>query len=167
MASEEKRELLKAIAPVLKDAGFKKKDATWRRTKDGFIQIFNVQGSQWSKSFYFNLGVYITALGEDKAPLEHDSHIRNRADNLATDRERYGQLLDLENDIPADERYKELAELIESRVIPWLEEFSDHQRIVEWITGEQPHGLPVRHSVYDHYGIPRRTKQNKPLLDKP
>jgi hypothetical protein len=121
MASEEKRELLKAIAPVLKDAGFKKKDATWRRTKDSFIQIFNVQGSQWSKSFYFNLGVYITALGEDKAPLEHDSHIRNRADSLATDRERSGQLLDLENDIPADERYQELAELIDSRVIPWLE----------------------------------------------
>ena len=153
MASEEKRQLLKAIAPKLKAHGFKKKDATWHRVQDGFIQTFNVQGSQWSKSFYLNLGIYISALGDRMTPPEYHCHIRNRVEDVADDLTRYHTLLDLENDLPPDERFPELNELIVFRAIPWLEEFSNDQRIVDWITGEQPHGLPILKEVFDYYSV--------------
>ena len=38
---------------------------------------------------------------------------------------------------------EELNQIIERSAIPWLEEFSDDQRIIDWISGEQPHGLPI------------------------
>jgi hypothetical protein len=167
MASEEKRQLLSAIAPTLKRRGFKKKDATWHRVQGGFIQTFNVQGSQWSKSFYLNLGLYISALGEKTTPPEYHCHIRNRVGDVADDRTRYNQLLDLENGIPADDRFRELNEIIDSRAIPWLEEFSNDQRIIDWISGEQPHGLPVLKSVFQHYGVSQETKQQKSRHSNP
>lgn len=161
MPSDEKRELVTAIAPTLKSHGFKKKDATWHRTDDQFIQTFNVQGSQWSKSFYLNLGIYIKALGDKATPPEYHCHIRNRVGNVAPDLTRYNQLLNLENDLSPEERYSELIEIIESRAIPWLEEFSDDQRITDWITGEQPHGLPILKEVFDHYGLEKPTSRTR------
>ena len=160
MASDEKRELVKAIAPTLKSRGFKKKDATWHRANDKFIQTFNVQGSQWSKSFYFNLGIYIRALGDKITPPEYHCHIRNRVGEVADDRGRYNELLDMENTIPATDRFDELNEIIETRAISWLEEFSDDQRIIDWISGEQPHGLPILKTVFEHYGVGQKKKQN-------
>jgi len=163
MASDEKRDLVKAIAPTLKAHGFKKNDATWHRTSDGFIQTFNVQGSQWSRSFYLNLGIYIVALGEETNPPEYRCHIRNRLGDVAADCTRYNQLLDLETSIPSDERFKELNGIIESKAIPWLEEFSDDRRVIDWISGEQAHGLPILMCVFEYYGVPQKTKkQNNP-----
>lgn len=163
MASDEKRDLVNAIAPTLKLHGFKKKDATWHRTSAGFIQTFNVQGSQWSKSFYLNLGIYIGALGQETNPPEYRCHIRNRVSDVVADRTRYNQLLDFETSIPSNERFKELNEIIESKAIPWLEEFSDDRRLLNWISGEQAHGLPILKSVFDYYGVTQTTrKQNRP-----
>ena len=157
MASEEKRELLRAIAPTLKAHGFKKRSATWHRTCDGFIQTFNVQGSQWSKAFYLNLGIYIRAIGDSVTPPEYDCHIRNRVSELVDDLGRYNQLVDFENDLPADERFRELNEIIEARAIPWLDDFSNDQRIIDWITGEQSHGLPIMKTVFDHFGVEQQS----------
>jgi len=153
MPSDEKRELVKAIAPTLKSHGFKKKDATWHRLQNGFIQTINVQGSQWGKSFYLNLGIYITALGNEIAPPEYHCHIRNRVGNVVENLARYNELLDFENSIPNELRYRELLVIIETKAIPWLVEFSEHKRIVAWITGEQPLGLPILKSVFEYYGI--------------
>ena len=78
----------------------------------GFIQTINVQGSQWSMSFYLNRGIYNSALGDKTTPSEYDCHIRNRVGDVADDLTRYNQLLDLENDFPADDRFRELNEII-------------------------------------------------------
>lgn len=155
MASEEKRLLLQALSPTLKAHGFRKKDSTWRRTRDGFIQIINVQGSQWSRSFYLNLGIYIEAIGAKATPLEFDCHIRNRADNLVEDHRQYQQLLDFEVSISPEVRFRELNEIIEKRVIPWLDEFSTDQRIRDWITDGQEQDLGVVKKVFEYYGMER------------
>ncbi|QJE95011.1 DUF4304 domain-containing protein [Luteolibacter luteus] len=157
MPSDEKRVLLRAIAPVMKAAGFKKKDATWHRVRGGFIQTFNVQGSQWAKSFYLNLGIYITELGDEATPLEYRCHIRIRVGHLADDRARYEELLDMENSIPHDMRFQELNDIIALTAIPWLEELSDCQGIRNWISREQQDGLILK-SVFDHYGATRPKK---------
>ena len=166
MAADEKRDFVKAIAPTLKSQGFKKKDATWHRASDEFIETFNVQGSQWSKSFYLNLGIYIRALGDKTTPPQCRCHIRNRVADLVDDRARYNELLDLENSISAAQRFRELNEIIAGKAIPWLEEFSDDRRIIDWITGGQRHGLPILATVFEHYRVSRKAKQNKPTMDQ-
>ena len=77
-----KRALLAAFAPEFKQAGFKKKAATWRRANEATIEVFNVQCSQWSESYYFNAGIYLRALGSRETPLHHECHIRERIPNL-------------------------------------------------------------------------------------
>jgi len=64
MASEEKKHLESILKPVLKAEGFRKKGGTWWRSLGEFIQVINIQGSQFSKRFYINLGVYIKDIGE-------------------------------------------------------------------------------------------------------
>lgn len=110
-------------------------------------------------SFYLNRGIYNSALGDRTTPSEYDCHIRNCVGDVADDLTRYNQLLDLENDFPADDRFRELNEIIATRAIRWLEEFSNNQRIIEWISGEQPHGIPILKSVFQHYGVPQETKK--------
>ena len=114
------------------------------------------------------MGIYITALGDNKTPPECECHIRSRAVEVADDRARYNKLLDMESSIPAEERFIELNEIIESRAIPWLEDFSDDRKIIAWISGEKSNGLPILKSVFEHYGLPEKTKkQNKPEMATP
>jgi|APSaa5957512622_1039677.scaffolds.fasta_scaffold25808_3 hypothetical protein len=153
MPSEEQKQLVNALKPLLKQHGFRKQGATWHRQVPGYIQVVNVQGSQWSKTFYINLGVYITQLGDKETPPEYDCHIRNRVNDLAQDRRRYIALVDMENDIPPDTRLPELLAVVEQYAIPWLEKYSNLDGIKDWITGEQPHGLPVSKAVFDLLGI--------------
>jgi hypothetical protein len=153
MASSEKQKLVKAIAPVLKLHGFKKKSATWHRQRDGFIQTFNVQGSQWSKSFYLNLGIYVTAIGGLKTPAEYDCHIRNRVGDVVGDLVRYNELLDFENEVEDDQRFDELQDIVEQYAIKWLDKYANSAMIVDWISGGQTHGLPVSKAVFDFYGV--------------
>ncbi|MCA9096658.1 MAG: DUF4304 domain-containing protein, partial [Planctomycetaceae bacterium] len=91
---------MKAIAPTLKLHGFKKKGSTWHRAAGGFIQVFNVQGSQWGKSFYLNLGIYIKALGDKTTPTEYECHIQSRVLRDAEGLARLNTLLNLENALP-------------------------------------------------------------------
>ena len=157
MASPEKEQIVTAIARTLKANGFKKKGATWHRQQGEFIQALNVQGSQWSKSFYLNLGIYLCALGDNKTPTEYRCHIRNRVEDVCDDRSRCNAFLDLENEIPADARFRDLESIIETRAIPWLEEFSNDARIVHCITQEQPHGLAISKKVFRHYNVEEPT----------
>ncbi len=158
MPSPEKRELLQAIAPTLKAAGFKKKDATWHRVRDGIIQTFNVQGSAWGKSFYLNLGIYLTALGDETTPPEYRCHIRTRVCRLTDDRARYDELLDMENSVPNDTRFRELNDIIASKAIPWLEDLSEVQGIKAWLSREKPAG-PISTGVFEHYGVTPLSKR--------
>jgi len=152
MPSEEQKRLVAALKPLLKERGFRKKGATWHRRVDEFIQVVNVQGSQWSKKFYLNLGIYITQLGDMETPPEYHCHIRNRVNELAPDRQRYLQLVDLENDVPDEVRFSGLLAIVDQQAIPWLETYSNLTKVKGWITGEQPHGLPVAKEVFDLVG---------------
>ena len=84
MASEEKKNLEAILKPVLKVHGFRKKGGTWWRHTDDFIQVVNIHGSQWSKRFYLNLGVYIREIGDKEFPAEYDCHVSHLAPSSPT-----------------------------------------------------------------------------------
>ena len=79
-----KEELTKTIAPMLKSEEFKKSKFTWRRNVSDGIQVFNIQGSQFSSAFYLNVGFYISDLGDKKTPSENKCHIRQRLKTNST-----------------------------------------------------------------------------------
>ena len=162
MSSEEKNRLVRAIAPTLKKHGFKKKGATWHRFGRDVVQTLNVQGSQWCKAFYLNLGIYIRALGARIDPPEFECHVRIRGEKLLEDADHYHRLLDFEVDVPDEVRFREIFDFIEVHAIPWLEEFSETSRIAAAMSGRQGPRLLVAPDVYGFLGIAvvRRPKRD-------
>ena len=148
MASEEKKNLESILKPTLKSHGFRKKGGTWCRYFDNFIQVINIQGSQWSKRFYLNLGVYIRELGNKQWPAEYDCHVRVRLSTIA-DSELVHKLLNYEEDLEDRSREK-ISEVVVEAGIPWLEKCSS----IEGAKAE--------------YTLPNRviTKWQRQLLDK-
>ena len=72
---------IQAIAPLMKARGFKKSNATWRRSGPGSIAVLNVQKSSWGGGVYYvNIGVYFLDLGSLVAPTENKCHVRRRLD---------------------------------------------------------------------------------------
>ena len=70
---------IKEINPLLKQHGFKKANATWRKNLDESIAVFNVQKSQWDAgTYYINLGLYFRALGNATSPTENKCHVQVR-----------------------------------------------------------------------------------------
>lgn len=72
---------IQAIAPLMKAQGFKKSNATWRRSCPESIAVFNVQKSSWGGGVYYvNVGVYFPDLGSLLAPVENKCHVQRRLD---------------------------------------------------------------------------------------
>jgi hypothetical protein len=72
---------IQAIAPLMKAQGFKKSNATWRRSDPESIAVFNIQKSSWGGGvYYINVGVYFSALGSSLAPTENKCHVQRRLD---------------------------------------------------------------------------------------
>jgi Domain of unknown function (DUF4304) len=116
-----RRLLEQALAPALKAHGFAKSGSTWRRTGEDAYSVVNLQGSQWGHATYVNVGVYFRALGNDRHPAESACHIRTRLDALVPDPDVLSALLDMQREMPAEERGRECAALIVAHGLPWLD----------------------------------------------
>lgn len=121
MPSPENKQLQGWLAPKLKEAHFRKVGATWRRTTDESIVLLNIQGSQWSRSFYINLGAYYRALGDLDRPPEYLCHVRARLEQLVPDQGRLAALLDFEKHLMERDRAFELLDLVVGYALPWLD----------------------------------------------
>ena len=131
MSTPEKKSLEGAFAPALKVLGFKKRGGTWHRNQGDWIQVINIQGSQWSRTFYINLGVYLPELGMKESPAEYDCHIRERLNQLVPDNARLVQLLDLHSKTFIEVEGSELVSLVVEYGIPWLDRCSDKAGFLE------------------------------------
>ena len=125
MPSEEKKHLENILKPFLKSEGFTKRGGTWWRTYNGFIQVVNIQGSQWSKTFYLNLGLYIECLGDKTKPNETECHIRNRLEHLCGVDSGILDLLNYSDYAPEEQPREKLIDLMKTEGIPWLNKCSD------------------------------------------
>ena len=153
MPSPENKFLQAWFAPILKSEGFKKTGATWHRLKPPFIQVFNIQGSQWSKFFYFNLGIYISDLGTLERPSEAHCHVRERLDGIVPNRKRFIDLSDFEQNIPEQQRRSELEAILVSCAVQWLDRMSSTDQLKQYALNEKKHGLPITVSTYECLGI--------------
>lgn len=64
--------------------GFKRKGKlNWVRRTDDFVQLINLQRSQWADNFnYLNFALWPLALGEPPSTAESKFHFRTRAESL-------------------------------------------------------------------------------------
>jgi hypothetical protein len=91
-------------------AGFEKKSGAWYRRCDEVVAVVDLQKSQYGPQYYVNVAFWLRALGEEQYPKTWKSHVQVRLGSLLTPElaERAKRLLDLDQEIPVEQRTEEL-----------------------------------------------------------
>lgn len=152
-----KKALMEAFKPHFKGAGFKKKGATWHRQSVEAIHVFNIQTSQWSESYYFNVGVYFRALGSEMTPPEYHCHIRTRIPDLEYHPkkvERVNELADFEKaGKDVERRILELKDIVFPLAIEWFQRFQDVRHTKRELAGKGPRSFWIDPEVWILVGL--------------
>ncbi len=105
-----------------REAGFEKKSGSWYGRGDEVIAISNLQKSQYGPQYYFNQGFWLRQLDDEAFPKSNLAHIAARIEDLLPDVEqRVGELLDLEFEMPEEQRVDELVALLKDHLLPLIE----------------------------------------------
>ena len=134
------KEFEKLLTSLLRPIGFRRERRNWRNDLPEVIQVVNLQRSQWSNSFYLNIGVFAKAIPNEPwcvrnpaKPSIVDCHFRIRLEDLfsgppvpptkiSAEQIRLHELLNLEDRrIGPATREAELRSMIEQRMLPFLE----------------------------------------------
>lgn len=111
-----------------KSIGMLKHSGTWYRTTGDLVQALNLQKSQYGPVYYINIGFWLQALGESNFPGQRTWHLGIRLELLFPNRDKeIKSLLDLQSDIPEQERAQRLRHLLNSGLSPILEEANSMQ----------------------------------------
>ena len=111
-----------ALEAVLSGEGFFRKKDSWYRRSNEVVEVVNLQKSQYGAQHYLNYALWLTAFGDATSPKEDKCHIRMRVDIIMTDAENFARLLDLEADMPSDERRITIAAVLTSEFIPFADQ---------------------------------------------
>lgn len=105
-----------------KEAGFEKKSGSWYWRGDEVIAVSNLQKSQYGPQYYLNQGYWLTQFGHERFPKEHKCHIRVRLGSLLpNESSRIEELLDLDREMPDEQRIEALVALLRGRLLPLIE----------------------------------------------
>jgi hypothetical protein len=108
-----------------RDAGFEKKSGSWYRHGDGVIAISNLQKSQYGPEYYFNQGFCLRQLDDEPYPKPNEAHVVTRLEDLMPEPERrIGELLDLDYEMPEDQRVDEILAVLTKGLLPLIERAS-------------------------------------------
>lgn len=77
--------IIETVKPLLKKDGFKKVGCSWYRQKNNFVQVFNIQASQFGEEFYVNVAIGFPELISTETPAEHKCQVRSRINHRKID----------------------------------------------------------------------------------
>jgi hypothetical protein len=104
------------------EAGFEKKSGSWYRRSDEVISVSNLQKSQYGQQYYFNQAFWLRQFGDERSPKENKCHIRARLGSLLPDQsDAIAQLLDLDYQMPDEQRIEQLVGVMRERLLPLIE----------------------------------------------
>jgi Domain of unknown function (DUF4304) len=104
------------------ESGFEKKSGSWYRRSDEVTAVSNLQKSQYGPQYYVNQGFWLRSLEDERYPKSHEAHIVARLEDLVPEVERrLGDLLDLECELPDEQRIDELTDLLRAHLLPLIE----------------------------------------------
>lgn len=144
------------IAPILREGGYKKKGATWRRETNDAVAVVNLQMSPYAGILYYlNLGIYVKALGSIAQPLEYQCPFRIRVEALMNDRQRALAVFDLSNQsITQAERDKELKLAVLTLALPFLQSCATVKGLNDVLIKNPKLRHCADKNLLDHLGIP-------------
>jgi hypothetical protein len=146
----EKKELASILSEILVPIGFKKKGNYWVVNGTEITKMVNLQKSQFSNSFYINYGYIINAIPLGNLMM----HIYNRVTSLdIEERNRITFLLDLESNIPDDERASDLKKVLLEKLVHKLSAVNTEADVLEELKKRtQLNDIPL--VVKRHFNLP-------------
>lgn len=111
------------LKPIMKEAGFRKRNRNWYLESRETIAVFNLQWSSWGGGdFYINLGVLVKPLETLRWPPESKCHFRCRLSDLMPDWRRARALFHIEENFPIaqDIRRQEVLDAVKVLALPFL-----------------------------------------------
>ena len=81
----------------------------------------NLQRSRFGPQYYINYALWLKFLGDPQLPKEVDCHIRMRESNFGGDAARVHALLDLNSDIPIEDRSRGIEQFLLQSFKPFAE----------------------------------------------
>jgi hypothetical protein len=131
--AESRKALLGVLVPLLKRYGFRKRRFRWYRAKEHVIQVFDVQKSAWSDSYYFNLGVYDLRLGKASWPPIYECHAQLRTTDLQLPPGCRDEALDFTEPVACrDKQVLQTADI----GVRWLEQVSTSRGMREYLRSQ-------------------------------
>jgi Domain of unknown function (DUF4304) len=122
-----------AFHSVLKPRGFKKEGLHWKRQRREYVDLIDVQVSQWDSTFTLNLGVGIPDVSTRLFPKGRE--LKYAADGVVEDRlgmlahDNYDFWWNKLNDIDVDSA----AAALECFGVPFLDKFQTRELMIEWL----------------------------------
>ena len=117
--------LAQSLHAVLRPRGFRKKGARWNRASGSFVDVIDIQKSQWSFSFTVNCGVFLPSaytLLWEKQPAKFVSEVsctvRSRIGGLIDDHDLWWDVK--QETIPQDV-IDDVVTKVEAYVLPFLD----------------------------------------------
>jgi hypothetical protein len=146
----EKKGLASILSEVLVPIGFKKKGNYWVVNGTEITKTVNLQKSQFGNSFYINYGYIINAIPLDNLMM----HIYRRvASTEKIENLRIEELLNLESNMPDEERTSELKKVLLEKLVHKVNLVNTEADILEELK-EQPHLNNIPLVVKRHFNLP-------------
>lgn len=128
----DKKSFKNAISVPFKEAGFISKGQSWYLNGKDAVIVTNLQKSNWSNSYYINVGVWLKALGDLVFPQYNNCHLGFRAEALFPEK-RNLILVSCDLEKTNTELLTDLSGFIESLLIPFLRECSNANKLKEFM----------------------------------
>ena len=145
----EKKDLIKLLDEIFVPLGFKRKGNNWVLNGNELSKLINLQKSNYSNAFYINYGYIIKGL-----ELTTTTHVENRlASTNKEEQKRITDLLDLETEIPTDQRFAELKKLIADKIAVQIQSMNTEADLLNDLR-KQPHLNNIPLVVKRHFSLP-------------
>jgi len=152
-----RNQLLDAFKPSFKEHGFKKTGSNWHRDSSEIICVFNIQLSQWSERYYFNVGIWIKALDSPVRPGFPGCHVGSGLP-LQSDNRNFNALADFENGFAdVTTRVLELEKIIVPEALTWFATHDSSEKIQYQLEHLRHPGIGIPLAVLRHFHLPEPT----------
>ncbi len=145
----EKKDIIGLLDIIFKPLGFKRKGNNWVQNGSELSKLINLQKSNYSNAFYINYGYVIKSL-----ELSTRIHVENRlAFNDKEEQKIITDLLDLEKEIPDEQRLIELKKLITDNIVVQIQSVNTEMDILKDLKN-RPHLNNIPLVVKKHFNLP-------------
>jgi hypothetical protein len=145
----EKKELASILSEILVPIGFKKKGDYWVVNGEEITKMVNLQKSQFSNSFYINYGYILKSIPLNGLMM----HVFKGFGSIdKTEQQRITALLDLGNNIPNEDRAKELNKLLLEKLVHNIQEVNTEEDVLNELK-KRPHLNDIPLIVKKHFSL--------------